>query len=748
MGWSVTSLLRLGPLALLLSAGASHAATRVVFTSEVQGDFASPLCEEGRPLRPSAFSARVAPALVLASSQGAVLLDSGGLFSVHGVARFAAEQDPEALAELAARLGYAALAVSTADLAAARGPRLLLWRALARRGVGLLATNLSCAPEAREVCEAMGGAEAVFREQGAGRVALLGVLRADALARIGVEEAAGLVLEAPVVALARATRRARAEGAALVVAVVEGPAGAEAATHVLELGRLLPDDARPDLLVASRAGQQLLFARTPEVRPAIVASPPGAAVDVQVRGPHGGDLDLLARPLPEPREEGVSPMREFLAHIGPAYCAVWGRGLPGGRLARPIDGEGLLHLAAGAARMAAHAEVAIVNRGALKAGFRPARPEALSASDIHVFLPYDEPIDVADVSGDWLQARARSPAAGDLLLLGVSPDAKSVGGRPLEARATYRVATLRFLARGGDAALPAGPAWEQVPGASLRSTLLGLLERPSPGDPRDGLLDPAESVVWTFRPDLDARLAVSSISNPGASAAAPLQRRDTLTLGGEANLRAMAEAPGWAWENAAVMRVRSTRSGNPTTPDSVNRDDLEALRSSFTLRRLLGAQAWYLPQPYAEGYVETESASSDGVGSRRWLARGSLGLRLALHPKLSVKAAAAVERALGGPDARTLLGLNAQLALAPWELARLGTRRVELEAALDGFAGGATAQVTLRGHAGLLVDLIGPLALVLSTDFYAERDGAGPFGTSVDTSAGLRVRLLERFSAF
>lgn len=63
------------------------------------------------------------------------------------------------------------------------------------------------------------------------------------------------------------------------------------------------------------------------------------------------------------------------------------------------------------------------------------------------------------------------------------------------------------------------------------------------------------------------------------------------------------------------------------------------------------------------------------------------------------------------------------------------------------FAGGATAQITTRAHAGVLVDLIGPLALVVAADLYAECDGGGPFGFAVEASAGIRVRMLARSSS-
>ncbi|MBS2022337.1 MAG: 5'-nucleotidase C-terminal domain-containing protein [Deltaproteobacteria bacterium] len=724
----------------------AQAETRLVFTSEVHGRIASPVCEPDRPLETSAFSERVAPALVRAAAQEALVIDTGGLLAINGVARFAAERDPAALAALVSGLGYAAIALSTADLAGARPPALAVWKALRDRGVAVLAGNLRCEPKTADLCAALQTRPWLW-EQGAGRVALLGVLRADALARVGEAESAGLSLEDPAAAIARGTREARGLGATLVVAIVDGPGDDGAAAYALSLARALPADARPDVLLAARAGRQVLFARTPEVRPALAAAPPGKAIELRVRAGPDGEADLLARPLPEApgAPEAIS---SFLARLGPAYCAVWGRTLPGGHLARPLDASGLLELAAGAARAAAHAEVAIVNRGAVDEDFSPASADALSASDVYLALPYDDSLMIAQVTGEWLQARAATAASRELLLLGVDRAGKQVAGRPLEARARYQVVTSRFLARGGNAALPAGPEWRPLDDASLRGALLSLLERSSILDPRDAVPDPVDAVAWTFRPDLDARLAASSISNPGGYQTAPLQRIDSLTLGGEANLRAAADTRRWLWENELALRYRSTRTRPPDTGAVTLRDDFEGLRSTFTARELFGVQRWFRPQPYAEAYGESESAATDGEGHRRWLLRGSTGLRFSLAPALSVKLAAALARELGDAGPRTLLGLNAQLTLTPWELARIGGRRIELDSSLDGFAGGATAQVTLRGHLGVLIDLLGPLALVFATDLYVERDGSGPAGLALDTSAGLRVRLFERLSSF
>jgi hypothetical protein len=731
-------------------APAVRAETRLVFTSEVEGRLAAPVCDGDRHLAPEPFGERVAPAVAAAAAQGAILLDTGSLFALHGLVRFAAERDPEAIAEVVAGLGYSGLALATADLAAPRESALAVWRALQRKGVALLATNLRCEARAQAVCEALTAGEPALLTRGGVRVALLATLRGDALSRVDHDGAAGLSIEEPAAALARATRRARELGATVVVALVEGPGGAGAASHVLQLARTLPADARPDVLLGAKAGEELLFARPLGVRPAVVAAAYGGATELRIRAPDGEDLDLLARPLPmAPSGTPAAPaLATFAARVGPGYCSAWGRRPPGGHLARPLDATGALQLAMAAARAEAHAEVAVVNRGAVDPGFRPANPTSLTASDAYLALPFDEPIEVAAVSGDWLAALAKGPAAAGLHLLGVSADGKTVLGRALDPRATYRVATLRFLAQGGNGALAPGPAWALASGITLRAALLRLLDRPSGLDPREAVPQPAEAVIWTLRPDVDARLALSTISNPGGYGAAPLQRSDARTLGLEVTLGGVADAQQWLWENTGALRFRHTLTTNANGSATISRDDLETVRSTLTLRDLAGPQGWYLPQPYVEAYGESEVAATDGVGDRRWLLRGSLGARLVPHAKLALKLAVALEERAGSGGSKTLPGLNAQVAMLPWEVARFGGRRVEIDGTLDAFGGGEGPQLTVRAHAGLLIDLIGPLAFVFAADLYAERDGGGPAGVSLDTTAGLRVRILDRISTF
>ncbi len=130
-------------------------------------------------------------------------------------------------------------------------------------------------------------------------------------------------------------------------------------------------------------------------------------------------------------------------------------------------------LAAEALRQYAQADVALVNPGGLRADL-PAGP--LTYGALYQALPFENRIVVVTVSGrkllELVSAIATSghgyPQVSGLALRGTPPDwtATLDGGRPLDPTATYRLATVDFLAAGGDGLRD---AMASVPKASVRS---------------------------------------------------------------------------------------------------------------------------------------------------------------------------------------------------------------------------------------------------------------------------------------
>ena len=776
------------PLIAGLAARAEPAAVlRVVASAGLRGRLGDPLCRDGRAVEPHPAAAFLATVAEVGASPEAVVLDTGGLLNPHGVSRFVARDQPGVLAEVAPALGYDALALGEDDLGAPRGRVIALARLLAASGTPYAIHNLACSGSAGDLCDVvLDAADPARRVQVGGEdVAILALLDPKALQHVAPDRADGLTLTPIPTALPPLVRAARAAGASVVVAVLD--LSAEAA---LALSRVLPADARPDLVLLPDAGADLLFARPATVRPALAAPAPGSALVVRVSrtAPLASDvapprldgqadalrggLDLVATPLAAPPNAVAAPVAAFARAVGEAYCRAFDTPVAGGRLdpARPMDTPAMAELTARLVREFTGADVAILNPSAVASGFAPGDPRELTASDLYVALEYDEPLMVADVPVDWLlKVRQRSLVRGLLTpgLADKAPDAARmthdqlrVRGRKPVGDATYRVATIRFLAAGGDDALPAlpeGVAWRTLSAGgaggemryqSLRDAALAVLGRPSERDPRDVREDPDASPEWVLSAQLDGDFAGASVSNPDGQEAALLSTRTAATIGGDITLAASATSPRFSWESTffGVFRTQWT-SASTDSGGFVEANDQLQLRTMASWRGLREdpADVW-IPDPYLEVFVESELTEPD---TRDWhwlLVRPTLGARFPLTDKLDLKVQGGLQASPLNPDGVVEPGLGMLVSLRPVLLAGTLKRGLRLDGQLDFFWLDFLDQDRwqTRGQLNVALDLGGPFALTFGTVFYAQDDAARAMGLALTATAGLRVGAVTR----
>jgi hypothetical protein len=726
----------------------------VLVSSQVFGHFGDPVCDGDAGIAPSRFIRYAEwhrPAV--AGEEPPFLFDTGGLLAPHGVARFAAAHDPEAYATFVAELGYRALALGEPELAAPRADTLEVVRELRERGVPVVASNLHCRPPGQAVCDrVVDASDGVSTHRlGQEKLAFVTVLSPEALKRIAPERSAGLSLAPLKPSLAAAVRRAREQGATVVVASVDDGGGAEAAARTLSLARGLPEDGKPDLLFAAGAGEQMIFARPQGFRPAVIAAPPAAFARVRVRrNVLTETFDVLARPTPAAREPHPA-FETFAETIGPAYCARWGQKLAGGELQRPVLGDEMLLLAAGAMRQATGAEVALVDRRIIEPAWVP-RDSALSASDVQVAVRYDEPLVRAEVEGAWLAKVAAKEGELRALGLGKKDGAVTVNGRPIETRGEYDVVTLRLVAQSGD--LPGGVDFAPVPAATVREVTLAHLSEPRAEDPRDAFDDPAETFEWTFRVDLDGTFAGTHVENPQvpddsgtlgpAYDDSQLQRDNTTTFGFASNLQIHAVSPSWGWANVLNTQYQLTDTAGAARAEGV---DQTFYRSTLRYRGFLKKRdAFYVPEPFVENYLETELTVPSERTFRHFLLRPQLGLQFSLTDRLSFKMTGGFEVEAFEPGADILPGVGVQLVLTKWKLIEAGDRSVAIEGNADYFVSdlGDIERQTLRGNFSASIDLFGPLALGVSLNlFVARRQGQDP-GVASTSNVFLRVGWLGR----
>ncbi len=735
---------------------------RVLASAGIAGRFGEPICEGAHAMDAHAGAQFAGPLLERAAlSDAPLVVDTGGLLAPHGVARFAARDLPDAVVRLAQSLGYDALALGEDDLSAPRMRTLEVARRLRDLRIPYIASNLRCEEAAQALCDAVVDADDApwIVETGTERAAVLSLLGPDVLARIAPDRAAGLRISEIEVALAASVRSAHALGATLVVAVIDSTSA-----EAFAMARAMPADARPDLLLLAHEGDDMLFARPASVRPALAAPPPGGGVEVRVGRSEAmrDGFEMLAVPLdhaPEP----AAPVQAFVDEVGAAYCAAYGRALPGGHLERPLDTQEVTLLAAEIVREFAGADAAFLNVGAVDASFHPSRASQLTASDLYIAIEYDEPIVIADVPASWLDEALTQALAHDVVAPGLDREGEAlrVRGRPPVDEVTYRVATIRFLSEQGDGALPELPegiTWRtlehteagEVRYHSLRDVVLAALEPADTRDPRDARSAPNDALEWVLRGAIDGDFSGSSVSNEAAYDAAALAIDTTIAMGAEGTLNLDATAPDYTWETSlfASYRTQWAPSLEPETAGAfIEANDRVQLRSMASYRGLRASPSdVWVPDAYIEAFVESEFTRPQARDWHWLLMRPTLGARFPLTTEFEVKLQLGLQAQALQPGAEAEIGAGASVLLRPWSILEADGRSLTLEGNADFFCVDLFDQNRwqLRSQLDLALDLVGPLALTFGATLYAQQDGNQATALAFSATAGFRLGAVTR----
>lgn len=742
-----------------------RAAARVLATAGIQGRFGEARCHEDEPVTPDAGADFTQPLVVRGAGSDAVVLDTGGLLAPHGITRFANRDLPEVVADLVQGLGYDVLAFGENDLSAPRSRTLGVAQALAARGIAYVASNLRCEADHPLCAAVLDGADASpTLSVGTEQVAVLAFLDPAVLHRIAPDRAVGLSIDPIEEHLPDAVREARAAGATAVVAVLD-----VTSDEAFALARALPADARPDLVLLADVGGDLLFARPASVVPAIVAPPPGSGVEVLLGRSDAlaFGFEMLAVPLEEQAPRGIAaPVTAFAHTVGEPYCAMWGRPLLGGRLARAIDPPSVADLSARIVREFADADVAFLNVASIDDGFRPADGAQLSASDLYIAIEYDEPLVVADVPARWLREALDHAAEHGVLTPGLSSEGHDLAGLRVRGRApivgaSYRVVTIRFLAEGGDQALPPlpeGTTWRTLEhveeGAtryeSLRDVVLDALEPDDARDPRDARASPNEAPEWVLRAALDGNFAGSSVDNPLGYTAALLSTRTSIAMGLQLDIHADATAPHWSWENRLMggFRTQWSPSTEPGVPGAfVEARDQIQFRTMGSYRGFRAdPTAVYIPDVYLEAFVESELTQPEGRAFHWLLLRPTAGARFPFTRELEVKLQVGLQAQALQVGSEAEFGAGASILLNPWAVFSDEARRFTVEGNADFFCADLFDQNRwqLRSQLDMALDLAGPLALTFGATLYMQDEAAQGLGFAFAATAGLRVAAVTR----
>ena len=750
---------------------AAPATPAILFHADLDGRFAAPACGASGPAQPddAALVATLGAARADAAARGEPppLTLLGGNWA--GPDPFAAALwsasagGPATLAALLARGGYDAVAVGHEELSLEPAAFDALLPRLAAAGVALLASNLTCDPR-RPACAAI-RREVVVRRAGA-TIGVLAVISPSVKAGIPSGHLAGLDLTDPLTAIRDGMTRLRAQGATRIVVLADGPRDTRALDEVDTLARRLAAGPAPDLLLGAGLADEATGRTVRLLRrdgtPPIVGSRRGTAGVALVRL-SGADLDVQALEADPAR---VDPAVEgLLAPVVRAFCARAATPLAPAPVRGTLTRDDFVKYVLEVLRKRAHAEIAVINAAFIKSSAFPISG-TFTEGDLERALPYQAIMGAGRLQGPVVEsllgpALANSKAA--LLGLGHGTGGLEVNGRALDKTREYRVATIAFIAGGGDGIFaPRALPFTPLPGApDLRDAVAAFLRGETAAEDGDPTVSPATDFG---RPPFDRPLIVvlgdgefdfsdTSISNAPAYTDTQLTRTRATSVKGEATVVAQLRHPiheadarfdaqyGWARTQPLGMPAVSGESA-----------DLITAIVNYSYR---GLRDWRrfpkpaIPDPYARVWLESEFTRPTVTPTQtrtyhHLQLTNTAGAQFTLSSKLRLRAGLGAQSELLAPD--DMGGgwhavVEAGGVLDPVALATWGALAVKLEGLVDYVFSDPTGirQHQLRASGKLSVPLTPTLFITAGMDvFAADRQQLG-WGTSYDTTIGLRL---------
>ncbi len=693
---------------------------------------------------------------------GTLRFDAGDLLGASAIGRFAVQRDPAHLAAAVRELGLAGRALGHRDLAAPRELLLAFTRALEQNGLRTTLTNLSCSGAALPLCDAVidGSDAPLLVDSPVGKIAFISALAPQQVLGISRELSSGVKLEPAAEALNDATRRARALGAARVVAVYD-PAIGDELTDTLALVAALDPAAAPDVLIVDAQLGPLRAATVGGNDLPLITTRASEAVMVDLR--YDGSL----------RVETAEPQRPsaivtaYAVALNRELCDLYQEPFPRGLLGQPLTRDDAAALVLDVMREHARAELAVINGPAIS----PVAPWPLDTPLTHLALlqalPFDNHLFVVSVTGAALAEFLDSPNAKHAFIRGAKKDgAWKINGRTLEPAQAYRIVATDFVVErfGGifdDA--------ERLGTFTVRELLAAWLSVPQPGPLLSQPVDPAERARWWFAFRLQLDLNAVNVSNPNQSVFQDTQllRGQSLSVVGETEGRAIGDHPLYALEHTVRLRygVANTTALDGTSTGAVNNVDLVTGRTLAFARKVFGTSAWYLPRPYADLFAESELTRPETRRYHHLQLLPTAGVRFELFAPFAVYvgAGATWEVFAARTDLNPQVDPAAAVLVAGWQLrptkiVKIGLRWLEVETNLDFWVrdiGGPT-QSQARARARIVVPIFSVLSLTATYDLFfrsvRSRNDAGAwqvlYGVSHDAYIGLQVAFGRAYQAF
>lgn len=758
-------------------------AVEVLFHADLDGRFALPRCAGAPPRDPSpsygALIGRLDAARASAKAEGRpppVALLGGNIATPDLFGASLLERGPQgtdAVANIVAHGRYDAVALGHHELALDAATLGRLVAALQARGTPVVATNLKCDGHVRGICPPV--RLDVLLERGDLKVGVVATISPAVVPGIPAGAFRGLALDDPAVAARAAIRGLRRRGARMVILMAQGPRDATALDRVDALSRQLaaaPPDERPDLILAGglagdRGRHPVRTLRRESAAP-IAGSPTGPRGLTRVRVaalPEGSapfSEPMIIDTIPTAGATPDAPTEGLLAAARGAVCAAYGTVLA------PIHGvltrEAFTRYVLEVMRRRVHAEIALVNRGYVKSAPFPLTG-LMTRGDLHRALPFRAVVGTAELTGAAVDA-ALGPTVGNdrLSNVGLSrgPGGLQVNGRPLDKARRYRIATIDFVANGGDGLLPPGALpWHPLRGEpDLRDLVEDFLAHHTADRDGDRSIDPltdfgrpvAERPLVVALGDLGLDLTSTSIANAPAYTDTQLVRARQLAITGSASGLVQIRDRVHEADLRLDMKYGWSRNQPPGAPlTSGETADLITFSGVYNFRGLRGPgflTKRAVPDPFVRVRLESEFTRPAVTPTQTRTYHhaqmtDTAGVLFTVTPKLRLRAGAGAQAELlaSGPDGAWQPVLEAGGTLDPVAIATFGPLAVKLEGLVDYDFVDPTGlrQHQIRSTGKLSVPLVPDLFITIGLDVFAVQRERHGWGTSADMVVGIRV---------
>lgn len=777
--------------ASLLALLALSAPLEVLYHADLEGQMAVPQC--GKPGQaPPDYAALVGAIVKAREAAGAnapIVLLGGDNVSPDLFARGILKRDKEAgardLAAALKRAGYDAIAIGNHDLSLDRDRFDRFAAAVAALGMPLVATNLKCDAQKQQFCQHV--RPEVIVERGGAKVAILATLSPRVLPSIRAKDLEGISLDEPLGAVRDSIKRLRGQGVEAFLLMTQVKSGEQGYNEMYELQQELARGDAPDVILSSGLADEV-GGTTRLLRqdgaPALIGSTTGSAsvshVTIKPHGAPGPRVDAVG--LAATTEGADAEAAKLLAPHIQSYCERYGAAVGPGTVADRISKDEFVDYVLEVMRHSTGAEVALVNRGLVKAKPFPLAG-TLTKAELLRAIPHHASLGLVKMMGGELEAKL-TPAFGHpkLASAGLSiPKAGKlqVNGRAIDAARAYKVVTIDYVAEGGDAIFAPGVlAFEALEGApDLRDVVEKWLETKTAAEDND----PSISAKSDFgAPTSDRLLTVgiadfaidftnTSISNTATPYTdAQLARAEQRAIKLESTGILQFKHPINELDNRLNLKygyARNVEAGKPAV--EAENLDLITFTSLYNFRGLKDVKALpsiAIPDPYARLFFESEFTKPDlvvdpmtmmVVSGRRYHhaeLTNTYGALFTLHPKLKLRGGPGFRKELtadsDSPDPEEArVGsfrflVEAGATLDPIALLAIGPLVTRLEGTFDYFLlepTGATEH-QIRASSRLSFPLLPTLFITAGLDVFAvNREGGGGWGAAYDTTVGIKV---------